>query len=62
MRDDYYLRLLPYILNFSREFMLLKGFDNTAATLILDSIFKRFTGVSALDNFAAHLKGGDYGA
>ena len=57
MNNDYYTRLLPYILKFSREFLAHKKIDDTCAALILDGVFRRIVGFSPLDASGFKLKG-----
>ena len=59
MSDDYYSRLLPYIMECSRDFLTLRGIDNITVALILDGVFRRLTGFSPLDAAGINLKGGE---
>ena len=59
MSEAYYSRLLPFILVFSREFLALRNIHGIEAAIILDNIFKRFTGFSALEAAGFDLKGGE---
>ena len=59
MSEDYYSRLLPFILVFSQEFLALRNIHGIEAAFFLDNIFKRFYGFSALEAAGFHLKGGE---
>lgn len=58
MSDDYHIRLLPFILRFSHDFFAFRGVDKVGNALLLDAIFRRFTGVSCLDGTGVRSKGG----
>ena len=59
MSDEYYSKLMPFILDFSRDFFALRNIHGIEAAFFLDNIFKRFYGFSALEVAGFDLKGGE---
>ena len=60
MSENYYSRMLPFILLCSQELLALRNIQGKEAAIILDNIFSRFTGFSALEAAGFDLKGGDF--
>ena len=59
MSENYYIRLLPYIMSFSRVWLSRRRLHQNESAIILDNIFCRFIGFSALKASGFELKGGE---